>query len=53
MGQLVTVLVGFLLVTVSLSQLLEDSFQIAWDYLERSGKLGDGTPETRIAQTAR
>ena len=28
--------------TVSLSQLLEDSFQIAWEYLERSGGLGDG-----------
>jgi hypothetical protein len=28
--------------TVSLSQLLEDSFQIAWEYLERSGELGDG-----------
>jgi hypothetical protein len=32
----------FLLMTVSLSQLLEDSFQIAWEYLERSGGLGDG-----------
>jgi hypothetical protein len=26
---------------VSLSQLLEDSFQIAWEYLEWTGKLGD------------
>ena len=29
----------FLLMTVSLSQLLEDSFQIAWEYLERTGEL--------------
>jgi hypothetical protein len=27
--------------TNSLSQLLEESFQIAWEYLERTGELGD------------
>lgn len=27
--------------SVSLSQLLEESFEIAWDYLERTGELGD------------
>ena len=34
--------------TVSLSQLLEDSFQIAWKYLERSGELGDGALASRF-----
>jgi hypothetical protein len=34
----------FLPMTISLSQLLEDSFQIAWEYLERTGELGDGAP---------
>ena len=34
--------------TVSLSQLLEDSFQIAWEYLERSGELGDGASAGRF-----
>jgi hypothetical protein len=34
--------------TVSLSQLLEDSFQIAWEYLERSGDLGDGASASRF-----
>jgi hypothetical protein len=34
--------------TVSLSQLLEDSFQIAWEYLERSGELGDGASASRF-----
>jgi hypothetical protein len=38
----------FLLMTVSLSQLLEDSFQIAWEYLERSGELGDGAAASRF-----
>ncbi len=42
------VLVGLLLMTVSLSQLLEDSFQIAWEYLERSGELGDGASASRF-----
>jgi hypothetical protein len=28
--------------SISLSQLLEESFQIAWEYLERTGELGDG-----------
>jgi hypothetical protein len=27
--------------SISLSQLLEESFQIAWEYLERTGELGD------------
>jgi hypothetical protein len=34
--------------TVSLSQLLEDSFQIAREYLERSGELGDGASASRF-----
>jgi hypothetical protein len=34
--------------TVSLSQLLEDSFQIAGEYLERSGELGDGASASRF-----
>ena len=34
--------------TVSLSQLLEDSFQIAWEYLERTGELGDGASASRF-----
>jgi hypothetical protein len=34
--------------TVSLSQLLEDSFQIAWEYLERSGELGDNASASRF-----
>ena len=34
--------------TVSLSQLLEVSFQIAWEYLERSGELGDGAAASRF-----
>jgi len=34
--------------TVSLSQLLDDSFQIAWEYLERSGELGDGAAASRF-----
>ena len=38
----------FLLMTLSLSQLLEDLFQIAWEYLERSGELGDGAAASRF-----
>ena len=34
--------------TVSLSQLLEESFQIAWDYLERTGELGDAAAASRF-----
>jgi hypothetical protein len=34
--------------TVSLSQLLEDSFQIAWEYLERTGELGDPADASRF-----
>jgi hypothetical protein len=34
--------------TVSLSQLLEESFQIAWEYLERTGELGDGMIASRF-----
>ena len=33
---------------VSLSQLLEESFQIAWDYLERTGELGDAEAASRF-----
>jgi hypothetical protein len=34
--------------SVSLSQLLEESFQIAWEYLERSGELGDPVAASRF-----
>lgn len=34
--------------TVSLSQLLEDSFLIAWEYLERTGELGDRAIASRF-----
>jgi type IV secretory pathway TrbF-like protein len=33
---------------VSLSQLLEDSFQIAWEYLERTGELGGDAAASRF-----
>jgi hypothetical protein len=33
---------------VSLSQLLEESFQIAWEYLERTGELGDAAAASRF-----
>jgi hypothetical protein len=33
---------------VSLSQLLEESFQIAWDYLERTGELDDAAAASRF-----
>lgn len=33
---------------VSLSQLMESSIQIAWEYLERSGQLGDAAEATRF-----
>jgi hypothetical protein len=34
--------------TISLSQLLEESFQIAWEYLERTGELADGVVASRF-----
>lgn len=34
--------------TNSLSHLLEESFQIAWEYLERTGELGDGGTASRF-----
>jgi type IV secretory pathway TrbF-like protein len=34
--------------TISISQLLEESFQIAWEYLERTGELGDGAAASRF-----
>jgi len=34
--------------TIPLSQLLEESLQIAWEYLERSGELGDGAAASRF-----
>jgi hypothetical protein len=34
--------------SVSLSQLLEESFQIAWEYLERTGELGDAVAASRF-----
>jgi hypothetical protein len=33
---------------ISLSQLLKESFQIAWEYLERTGELGDGAIASRF-----
>ncbi len=33
---------------LSLSQLLEDSFQIAWEYLERTGELDDDAAASRF-----
>jgi hypothetical protein len=33
---------------VSLSQLLEDSFHIAWEYLERTGELDDAAAASRF-----
>jgi hypothetical protein len=33
---------------MSLSQLLEESFQIAWEYLDRTGELGDGAAASRF-----
>jgi hypothetical protein len=33
---------------VSLSQLLEDSVQIAWKYLEQTGELGDAASASRF-----
>jgi len=34
--------------SVSLSQLLEESFQIAWEYLERTGELDDAAAASRF-----
>jgi hypothetical protein len=34
--------------TVSLSQLLEEAFQIAWEYPELTGELGDATDASRF-----
>jgi hypothetical protein len=34
--------------TISISQLLEESFQIAWEYLKRTGELGDGAAASRF-----
>jgi hypothetical protein len=34
--------------SVSLSQLLEDSFQIAWEYLDRTGELDDAAAASRF-----
>jgi hypothetical protein len=39
---------GFPTMSFSLSQLLEESFQIAWEYLERTGELGDGAIASRF-----
>ena len=39
--------------TISLSQLLEESFQIAWEYLKRTGELGDGAATGGMLATAR
>jgi hypothetical protein len=38
--------------TISMSQLLEESFQIAWEYLERTGELGDGATASRFLSDA-
>jgi hypothetical protein len=40
--------IRFPTMSVSLSQLLEDSFQIAWEYLERTGELGDAAAASRF-----
>ena len=32
----------------ALGKLIEDSFQIAWDYLERTGELGDPEVASRV-----
>jgi hypothetical protein len=37
---------------ISLSQLLEESFQIAWVYLERTGELSDGATASRFLSDA-
>jgi hypothetical protein len=34
--------------TISLSRLLEDSSQIAWEYLERTGELGESAVASRF-----
>ena len=34
--------------SLSLSQLLEESFQIAWEYLERTDELGDAVAASRF-----
>ena len=34
--------------SISLSKLLEESFQIAWEYLERTGELGDAALASRF-----
>jgi hypothetical protein len=34
--------------TGSIAQLLEDSVQIAWEYLEATGELGDGAAASRF-----
>ena len=34
--------------TISLSQLLEESFQIAWEYLEQTGELADSAVASRF-----
>jgi hypothetical protein len=38
--------------TSSLAQLLEESVQIAWQYLERTGELGDGAAAARFLSDA-
>jgi type IV secretory pathway TrbF-like protein len=37
---------------ISLPQLSEESFQIAWVYLERTGELGDGATASRFLSDA-
>jgi hypothetical protein len=40
--------IRFRTMVVSLSKLLEDSFQIAWEYLERTGELGGDAAASRF-----
>ena len=40
--------IRFSTMPVSLSQLLEESFQIAWEYLERTGELDDAAAASRF-----
>ena len=44
-------LIRFPTMAVSLSQLLEESFQIAWEYLERIGELGEAAAASQLSDT--
>ena len=42
----------FLLMTISLSQLLEDSFQIAWEYLDARANWATARPQAGFSATS-